>query len=65
MKAKIYTDGVDYIGGFKKPSKQTHGNMWVHSSIVLTQAQFAHLNKYGHVEIPFKNTTITFFAKNY
>lgn len=56
MKAKIYTDGINGIGGFRKSKNMR--NFWVIDTVELAEKQIEHLERYGFVNIQYGNTPI-------
>ena len=63
MKAKIYTDGLIKVGGFKKPRFMR--NFWVLKTIELPGLAVAQLEVYGFCEVAEndKEPMITYFKE--
>lgn len=59
MKAKLYTDGFNTVGGFKKPKDMR--KFWVCETVNLAKKQTKEIKEYGHTEKDgvkiFKNLT--------
>lgn len=49
MKAKIYTDGINFIGGFKKSSDMK--KFWVSEIVTLTKEEEKHIKEFGHTRV--------------
>ena len=48
MKAKIYTDGINFVGGFKKPKDMR--KCWVYETVELNSKEIEEIKEYGHTE---------------